>query len=435
MHSLTLSQTNPPAVAYVTLPYSYIADHLVDEDIIYGDRYLRMSRDKKEPNPMVLDFLRREDYVPVAQSKEREALARELAGKLAVSEISFGVWSRIHMFSPEHAVRDPALRISYNSERRVVIVERPGQYISPETHQRVHSRALVIIPVGDIEKVLASGRSLLIRMTCPVFYEYVHDTHIRSMCFDTAHQDIAPFTSSVILIQFPDALIYEKFCARMSKTSHFPNIHPRYFEVREQRVFDKRHLKSLQSWYRIIPLCIALQCEQAIHGGIISPLDLQVLRESITTAWHESGASVVAAALQDVIISLGEQDSMVRRASVELLEQMFKEGTAKAIQARKNMRALPDQDNFMCHQIYVTPTSYILEGPYPDRSNRVLRLYPNFHDHFLRVSFTVRLPITSHAARANLSHRRRVVNVEDSLNHLNPNSTMTTSFVPKLAAP
>ncbi|KAF9034492.1 RdRP-domain-containing protein [Hymenopellis radicata] len=381
---------NPPAVAYVTLPYSYIYDHLLDErtPIIYDDRYLRMSLDRKEPNPMVLDFLRREDYVPVAQGKEREALARELAGKLAVSEISFGVWSSIQKFSPEHTVRDIALRISYNSERRVVIVERPGQYISPETHQRVHSRALVIIPVGDIEKVWATGRSILIRMACPVFYEYIHDTHIRSMCFDTAHQEIAPFTSSVILIQFPDALTYERFCARMSKASHFPDIHPRYFEVREQRVFDKRHLKSLQAWYRLVPLCIALQCEQAIHGGFISPLDLQALRESITAAWHESGASVVAAALQDIIISLGEQDSMRRRTGVEVLEQMFKEGKAKAIQAQKNMRALPDQDNFMCHQMYVTPTSYILEGPYPDRSNRVLRLYPNFHDHFLRVSFT-----------------------------------------------
>ncbi|KAJ7592653.1 RNA-dependent RNA polymerase [Mycena floridula] len=47
-----------------------------------------------------------------------------------------------------------------------------------------------------------------------------------------------------------------------------------------------------------------------------------------------------------------------------------------------------DPDLALCYQLYLTPTAQILEGPYPDKSNRVLRLYPGFHHHFLRVTFT-----------------------------------------------
>ncbi|THH30362.1 hypothetical protein EUX98_g3831 [Antrodiella citrinella] len=44
-------------------------------------------------------------------------------------------------------------------------------------------------------------------------------------------------------------------------------------------------------------------------------------------------------------------------------------------------------DNFQCLHVIVTPTAIRMEGPYPERSNRVIRLFQANADSFLRVSF------------------------------------------------
>ncbi|KAK0447465.1 RNA dependent RNA polymerase-domain-containing protein [Desarmillaria tabescens] len=42
---------------------------------------------------------------------------------------------------------------------------------------------------------------------------------------------------------------------------------------------------------------------------------------------------------------------------------------------------------FLCCHITVAPTRMILEGPYHTQSNRIIRRYPGFEDHFIRVEF------------------------------------------------
>jgi len=43
---------------------------------------------------------------------------------------------------------------------------------------------------------------------------------------------------------------------------------------------------------------------------------------------------------------------------------------------------------FECYHVAITPTSQLLSGPIPETSNRVLRWYPEYQHHFLRVQFT-----------------------------------------------
>ena len=42
---------------------------------------------------------------------------------------------------------------------------------------------------------------------------------------------------------------------------------------------------------------------------------------------------------------------------------------------------------FDCLHVIVTPTTIVLDGPFPERSNRIIRSYPGHHFNFLRVSF------------------------------------------------
>jgi RNA-dependent RNA polymerase len=45
------------------------------------------------------------------------------------------------------------------------------------------------------------------------------------------------------------------------------------------------------------------------------------------------------------------------------------------------------EDTFSCYHVSVTPTAMKFNGPFPERSNRVFRRYPNRHSCFIRVTF------------------------------------------------
>ena len=42
---------------------------------------------------------------------------------------------------------------------------------------------------------------------------------------------------------------------------------------------------------------------------------------------------------------------------------------------------------FKCYHVTCTPTRMVLEGPYVSQSNRVIRQFAGYEDHFLRVDF------------------------------------------------
>jgi hypothetical protein len=50
---------------------------------------------------------------------------------------------------------------------------------------------------------------------------------------------------------------------------------------------------------------------------------------------------------------------------------------------RKHLQA----DMHLVGHVRLTPTGMDLEGPVPDLTNRVLRQYAQYHDHFIRVTF------------------------------------------------
>lgn len=43
--------------------------------------------------------------------------------------------------------------------------------------------------------------------------------------------------------------------------------------------------------------------------------------------------------------------------------------------------------DFLCHHVTITPTRFLLEGPYVVQSNRVIRDYEGYQDNFIRVDF------------------------------------------------
>lgn len=76
------------------------------------------------------------------------------------------------------------------------------------------------------------------------------------------------------------------------------------------------------------------------------------------------------------------------RSAAGSIDDLFSRCEAEFTPIKRNrLRGPPNPDTFECLHVTVTPTSFHLDGPYPERSNRVMRLYPLNHSSFLRVNF------------------------------------------------
>jgi RNA dependent RNA polymerase. len=71
----------------------------------------------------------------------------------------------------------------------------------------------------------------------------------------------------------------------------------------------------------------------------------------------------------------------------ETVDQCFARSVQEYRKQSKAISQIDAENVFDCLHALITPTTILFDGPYPERSNRVIRTYPNHHDYFLRVSF------------------------------------------------
>ncbi|KIY65187.1 RdRP-domain-containing protein [Cylindrobasidium torrendii FP15055 ss-10] len=394
-----------PPVAFVSLPHEDLEDTILklvndvysDFKVVWKGLKLDVGHSNKEVDPMLLEELRLVEYVSVEEDKRRRALARELQTHIPVERIGFGVWSpEAGLFSAEHTVtlglRDKTMSAFYNSDRRSMIIEKAGTRLDLDYTTSHSTRLLVLIPSREIRKIWVSttAKTVLFFMHSAVQYEAEDvDGTTRTFGFDGAHEGLVRFTSSCVAIGFQTLVHFNAFLDKLDKCDHIAGYERHEFKVGILRIYDERRFKSLSSWYTSLPLAIALQCEQAVNNRALSPKEVMVLRTPIEAALIDHGKDIVVSAMQWTILHYAGQDPTSRIASPSGLERKFEEGKAHALDLAAKMRnSKDDSSDFACHQLYVTPTGFILEGPYLDKSNRILREHPNFQEHFLRVSFT-----------------------------------------------
>ena len=171
--------------------------------------------------------------------------------------------------------------------------------------------------------------------------------------------------------------------------AQFPSPLERVFAVDEGlALYGQRNTASLQRWYKQIPLGVAIQCETAIHNGALDPQEMQARRSHIDIVIEKGGEKVAAATLGNMIQHILSLDRLRLGPRKETLTEIFENSAVVAVHESRLRVRLADVNKMWYHQVYLTPTGLLLEGPMSDQSNRVLRLYPDHHHHFMRVTFT-----------------------------------------------
>lgn len=140
------------------------------------------------------------------------------------------------------------------------------------------------------------------------------------------------------------------------------------------KLFDQEVLKKFDDPLKAIPFEIAFQMEGLVSRRRFNPKELLEMERSICNAIEDHGDAKVRECLK------GLDEDREEKPEASVLE-LFGKRLQKKDQTIRNIPS----HIFQCHRIMLTPTSAVLNGPFPDETNRVLRRYIEHQSNFLRV--------------------------------------------------
>ncbi|GJE86033.1 RNA dependent RNA polymerase [Phanerochaete sordida] len=206
--------------------------------------------------------------------------------------------------------------------------------------------------------------------------------------FDIGHIPYAPFVSTAIRLichDPSDLALFRSLCrhAHMQADDYL-------YPVEYRDLFAPDVQEAYDAWVRRLPWKVAFQVEALVRGLLVDMKEAMGLHTKISRMVRAKGESHTALflrhfATQAKTLFWYTDDS---RGPTETVDSLFARCEREYMPVqRRRRRGPPVSDVFDCLHVTVTPTTHHLDGPYPERSNRVMRMYPNNHDCFVRVNF------------------------------------------------
>ena len=154
---------------------------------------------------------------------------------------------------------------------------------------------------------------------------------------------------------------------------------------KHQNFFDPIELAEIARWLGSLVFAsesnwrIAFQVEALLHNGVANTEEVMELRPRIEALIRSVGDTVTAGDIMRRFMEAAAHRPLKQRV-VECFESILDKKT-------RRLRTSPMKGRFFCHHVTFTPTRMLLEGPTITQSNRVIREYQGYEDHFLRVDF------------------------------------------------
>ncbi|KAJ3020730.1 UNVERIFIED_CONTAM: hypothetical protein HDU68_009994 [Siphonaria sp. JEL0065] len=148
-------------------------------------------------------------------------------------------------------------------------------------------------------------------------------------------------------------------------------------------VYARKHQENLKKILTTLPIRVAYQLSILLSWSIMFPTELLTFAKTRVVPLLSQRSEHEVAQLLSII---------VRGARWEPFKGERRPDFSKMLSdVIEKFQYIPEQYDsakycFM-HALYVTPTGMYLDGPYLDKSNRVIRQYEEYSAHFLHVSF------------------------------------------------
>jgi RNA-dependent RNA polymerase len=150
---------------------------------------------------------------------------------------------------------------------------------------------------------------------------------------------------------------------------------PQYrIESSRMGFFERKIINRLNRHFEKQPWSISFQLEALLRNGLLHTGELERIIDRLP---RTSLKSVLARA------------EFLRHYNQEL---DLRPGSESALELFERLLAgfhysPPLDESFRCCHVTFTPTRTHLEGPYPTQSNRIIRQYRDYEEHFIRVDF------------------------------------------------
>ncbi|PVG04810.1 RdRP-domain-containing protein [Serendipita vermifera] len=342
-------------------------------------RMISMARGRHGVGPDDLILLK-EPYQDPATLEAEEQRRSEITGKQLISAVEFG-W-------PCH---DDIVSIEWTS----LPCEKWTLEFNPDTHRWVLSSNTglrVLVSLSSIHSAALNTISCILWLErCPMFdqskaisqaalYNSNLDgfPRIRLTTLDPTYERVFAH-SRAILIVFTNHHSVEVFQRKaeeigLSLDNDFPMLDRR-------ELFSSTAMAQFNNWLPFLPFDVAFQLEGLLSRCRFHPKELMELRDELASALDRYPQFSICARLQ-VLEQRRDENPGASALSLfhDLIAAMERGGQVGSF-------LQPTPNLFHCHRVVVTPTSFILRGPLPEVTNRVIRKYIDNSSNFIRVEF------------------------------------------------
>ncbi|KAI0669992.1 RdRP-domain-containing protein [Trametes maxima] len=382
-----------------------------------GSSRVHFQRSQKNARPEVLERIRRQPYEDprIAEAQERDA-RRLGAFNVRISTIQFGWECRDHVFSIEWE-KSCSASLQYVPDRREFRVKAQGSGIEDSRIIAIRASQMAWVSAGVHQP--SGVPTIFFSLSNPPAFETTSSlADVTAMlqetfdvpkppplrrkwsAFDESHQPIAAYTSLAIRLECQSIRDLDVF-RDISREVH---IHPDNFAYHVERrgLFAQNLRDEYSMWARRQPWIVAFQVEALLRAWLLDFVEVLRLLRPVEQLIRTKGREYTAALLRDFMVRAkglfwyGEDNFRGPAAATDNLPATPRDPVdlftlVCAGFVHKPMNTAFDTSDatapFHCLRVTVTPTTMLLEGPFPERSNRVMRTYYRSQDCFLRVSF------------------------------------------------
>ncbi|KAI0672875.1 RdRP-domain-containing protein [Trametes maxima] len=208
-----------------------------------------------------------------------------------------------------------------------------------------------------------------------------------------AHAVVAPYAHHMRVIMHTESDIqtFVRLCeiAEVQRPI-FANV-----DTFKKGFFSPKQLHRFHLWLKQFDWPVAFQIEALLRGGIMTTEDILVyFRLRLEKLYKDLGskAAQVLRTFCEAVRTRSPKDSVADCFQRSLPDGSRRDKSGKLIVKKfaddgEDGERTRDMGKFQCHHVTFTPTRVILEGPYVSVSNRVIRQFVGFEDHFIRVDF------------------------------------------------
>jgi len=362
----------------------------------YKGRTIALSPSRRKPRPEILERIRILDsYVDPRILEEVHHRSGATGTRVGVKELQFCWECRDKVLSVESEASPSNCHLTFDEKRRFCIgfTHRGAGYRIVNQSSQIESIAAHLYQRHEpvIIFTLSEPSSLEIIKQTPSTSGGPSREQLSHLPIPDNHKYVVPYVSLIIRLVCQTKADLERF-RNLCHTSGFRNIRSGESFVDRRALFAKRPFELYSDWLKPeqLPWVVAFQVDAILRRRTVNVREMLDILPTIKERVRSEGKQYVASLLRDFspkVASLhqsgnaeAKQPSAVRKCFESLLKD-FKYRPPRQVMGS-------DRGLWDAFHVTVTPTTLILDGPHPERSNRVVRSWgKDNHESFLRVSF------------------------------------------------